>query len=256
MINCSSSIRYAIFLGSLVFLSGLLLSCRSISQSGIGLPQSQVILSFDDGPNCVDDSTIKLLDVLEKYQIHSMFVILGVNAEQNPDLVRRIYEDGHCIINHGYSDKWNCWMRKNEFRENLLKGEAAIAAALGTGYTEKLYRPHGGFYRRSQEKIWIHEGYSFVPGSIRIFDAVRSGENQDWVLKKVITKTEKNKGGIILLHDTINSYSLTQSKIEKKPNGPFNRLWIPGTVEKIITTLLEEGYYFDNSISQLAEVRD
>ena len=103
-----------------------------------------MILSFDDGPNVHRNTTSALLDVLKKYNIRAMFSLLGENAEQNPGLVRRIHEEGHIIINHGYCDKWVKNMGNAEFTENLKKGEEAIISALGKPVHPRLYRPHGG----------------------------------------------------------------------------------------------------------------
>jgi len=169
-----------------------------------------------------------------------------VNAEQYPDLVKRIYNEGHYIVNHGYSDKWASGMNPDEFRDNLIRGEAAISAALGHEMHPKLYRPQGGFYKSAQEKIIHDEGYIIVPGNIRVYDAVVDGTKQDKVVKQVIKKIEKQGGGIILLHDARDSHSLLEEQLAKKPDGAFNRSWIPDTIEKIILVLLEKDFILNN----------
>jgi len=232
-----------------LFLLILLCSCRTInhSRAKINVPPSVVYLSFDDGPNTIDDSTARLLDVLKKYQIKGIFCLLGENAEHAPDLVKRIHNEGHCIVNHGYSDKWASRMKPDEFRDNLLRGEAAISAALGQDIYPKLYRPQGGFYTSAQEKILRDEGYILVLSNIRVYDAAIDGTKKDKVVRKIIKKTEKQGGGIILLHDARDSYKLEEAQLAKSPRGVFNRSWIPGAVEEIITALLDKGYIFDNS---------
>jgi len=226
----------------------LLCSCRTINcnREELNIPHSVVYFSFDDGPNVIDDTTARLLDVLKKYQIKAMFCLLGVNAEQAPDLVRRIYDEGHCIVNHGYSDKWASRMNPDEFRNNLIRGGAAISAALGHDRYPRLYRPHGGFYTSAQDKIIREEGYMLVPGNIRVYDAVLDGTKQGKVVSKIINKVKKYGGGIILLHDARDSYVQAEARLTKKPQGVFGRSWIPGTVEEIITALLDKGFYLDN----------
>jgi len=175
-----------------------------------------------------------------------MFCLLGVNAEQAPGLVRRIYDEGHCIVNHGYSDKWASGMNQVEFRNNLLRGGAAISAVLGRDMSPRLYRPHGGFYTSAQEKIIRDEGYMLIPGNIRVYDAVVDGTKQGIVVRRIIKKVEKHGGGIILLHDARDSYAKAEAWIEEKPQGVFNRSWIPDTVEEIINILLEKGFILNN----------
>jgi len=226
----------------------LLCSCRTINSNReeLNIPPSVVYLSFDDGPNVIDDTTARLLDVLKKHQIKAMFCLLGVNAEQAPDLVRRIYDEGHCLVNHGYSDKWAGRMNPDEFRNNLIRGGAAISAALGHDWHPKLYRPHGGFYTSAQEKIIREEGYIPVPGNIRAYDAVLDGTKQEEVVREIIEKVEKQGGGIILLHDARDSYALAEARLAKKPQGVFNRSWIPDAIEGIINILLEKNFILNN----------
>jgi peptidoglycan/xylan/chitin deacetylase (PgdA/CDA1 family) len=169
-------------------------------------------------------------------------VLLGENAEQNPDLVRRIYTEGHIIANHGYSDKWAVKMKNDEFRENLLKGEAAIATALGETPSPKLYRPHGGFYYQRHERIWREEGWSLFDCRIRAYDAATGETGKQKVIRTIINKTEKKNGGIILLHDAKDTYLVMEKELAKNPSGSYNRRWIPDAVEEIIIALLEKGY--------------
>jgi peptidoglycan/xylan/chitin deacetylase (PgdA/CDA1 family) len=231
-----------------ILLPFILFSCRSINQNraGFDFPQSVVYFTFDDGPNVQDNTTARLLDVLKKYQIRAVFCLLGENAEQYPDLVRRIYDEEHYIVNHGYSDKWASGMRPDEFRNNLVRGREAISAALGHEMYPKLYRPHGGFYDSVQEKIIHDEGYIVVPCDVRVYDAVTDGKERRKVVKKVVRRVEKLGGGIILLHDARDSHVQAETQIEKKTHGVFDRSWIPETVEEIITILLDKGFILTN----------
>jgi peptidoglycan/xylan/chitin deacetylase (PgdA/CDA1 family) len=225
--------------------------CLSITNTGLETRGNKtVIFTFDDGPNAHEDTTTRLLDVLQKYNIRAVFALLGKNVEQNPYLVRRIYTEGHIIANHGYSGKWAVRMKDDEFRENLLKGEAAIAAALGAaeGAAEgedprpKLYRPHGGFYYQRHERIWREEGWELLGGNIRAYDAAVSGTGKQKVIRTIINKTERNRGGIILLHDARDIYIIMEKELAKDPAGSSNRSWIPDAVEEIIISLIEKGY--------------
>jgi peptidoglycan/xylan/chitin deacetylase (PgdA/CDA1 family) len=133
-------------------------------------------------------------------------------------------------------------MNDEEFRSNLLRGEEAISSALGFGMNPKQYRPHGGFYNSRQERICSEEGYIIVPVSVRVYDAVTTAAGREKVVNKTVDLIKKRKGGLILLHDGRDSYSLKESKLQKNPNGAFNRSWIPETVEEIINALMDGGY--------------
>jgi peptidoglycan/xylan/chitin deacetylase (PgdA/CDA1 family) len=173
-----------------------------------------------------------------------MFALLGENAGHNPELVRRIHDEGHVIINHGFSDKFAVRMKQNEFENNLVMAENAIVSALGENLSPAFYRPQGGFYKKAQEKIWEAHGYTMVPSTARSYDAVKTAASRDSVINDILKKVDAGRGGIILLHDARDSWRLAERKRAKDPEGVFNRSWIPGTVEEIIVRLLEEGYSF------------
>jgi peptidoglycan/xylan/chitin deacetylase (PgdA/CDA1 family) len=233
---------------TMILLSFLNFSCKTInhSRTELNIRQFNVYFSFDDGPNAKGDTTARLLDVLKKYQIKAMFCLIGENAEQYPELVRRIYDEGHFIASHGYSDKWASKMKPEEFRDNLVRGGAAISAALGHEMNPKLYRPHGGFYNTAKEKIIHDEGYMIVLSNIRVYDAVVDGKKQNKIVKKVIRKVEKQGGGIVLLHDARDSHFLTETQLAKDPHGVFDRSWIPDALDKIIPALLDKGFVLNN----------
>lgn len=63
--------------------------------------KKQVLLTFDDGPDPV--FTPQILDILDKEQVPAAFFLLGINAENNIPLVKRIYKAGHEIGNHTFT---------------------------------------------------------------------------------------------------------------------------------------------------------
>ena len=241
---------YVLF-GSVVLFSILFFSCRTLnitsSNEKIGIPPSKVIFTFDDGPNNHNNTTERLLDVLNKYQVKGVFCLIGINVENNPEIVRRIYNEGHTIVNHGYSDKLAYFMDDDEFRENILLGERAITEALGFELYPKLYRPGGGIYKPSHQRIIHEEGYVIVPFTINVMDPYATNDKKDKIIKGIIEKVEKQNGGVILLHDGRDGHERNTKELQKKPNGAYNRSWIPEAVEVIIIALLDKGFILDET---------
>lgn len=60
--------------------------------------RKQIAFTFDagEGPGYVS----QILDLFARYGIHGSFGVTGHWAEQNPDLVKRMADEGHLIINH------------------------------------------------------------------------------------------------------------------------------------------------------------
>jgi peptidoglycan/xylan/chitin deacetylase (PgdA/CDA1 family) len=241
---------YVLF-GSIVLFSILFFSCRTLnitsSNEKIGLSPSKVIFTFDDGPNHHNNTTERLLDVLNKYQVKGVFCLIGVNVENNPEIVRRIYNERHIIVNHGYSDKINYFMKDDEFRENIILGEKVITEALGFEFFPKLYRPQGGVYKPVQQRIIHEEGNVIVPFTINVMDPYAANDKKDKIIKRIIEKVEKQNGGVILLHDGRDGHERNTKELQKKPNGAYNRSWIPEAVEEIIIALLDKGFILNET---------
>jgi len=58
--------------------------------------------SWDDYPTRVVDNTHRILQLLERHQVHATFFILGWVADRFPQLVREIASTGHELATHGY----------------------------------------------------------------------------------------------------------------------------------------------------------
>ncbi|HWA94143.1 MAG TPA: polysaccharide deacetylase family protein [Terracidiphilus sp.] len=61
----------------------------------------ELALTFDDGPNPA--WTPRLLDILNTHNVRATFFLVGKYAEAEPELTRRIAEEGHLIGNHSWS---------------------------------------------------------------------------------------------------------------------------------------------------------
>jgi len=61
-------------------------------------------LTFDDGPTT--SVTPKILDILKEENVKATFFVIGKSAEEHPEIVKRAYDEGHYIANHGYSHNY------------------------------------------------------------------------------------------------------------------------------------------------------
>ncbi len=72
----------------------------AFSIEGIDPDDKVVALTFDDGPN--PSTTGQILDALEQYDGVATFFVLGELAEEYPEMIQQIYENGNEIGNHSY----------------------------------------------------------------------------------------------------------------------------------------------------------
>lgn len=61
----------------------------------------KIAITFDDGPH--PEYTLKLLDRLKERNVKATFFVIGENVLNNPNVIKRMAEDGHLIGNHTYS---------------------------------------------------------------------------------------------------------------------------------------------------------
>ncbi len=77
------------------------------------------------------EATRPILDLLDRYQTKASFFVVGEVAEQNPDLIRSIFQKGHEIGCHTFSHKlvWN--LNEGLFRAELERFHSVMEDILG-----------------------------------------------------------------------------------------------------------------------------
>ena len=99
-------------------------------------------LTFDAGYE--NGHTPAILDALKKHGAPAAFFLVGNYLETQPDLVRRMVEEGHTVGNHTYSHPdMSAITTEEDFCRELEKNEALYHEITGQEMT-KLYRPPQG----------------------------------------------------------------------------------------------------------------
>jgi peptidoglycan/xylan/chitin deacetylase (PgdA/CDA1 family) len=172
-----------------------------------------IALTFDDGPNAT--LTPKLLDLLAARHLKATFFVVGQNAADHPDILKRAVREGHEIANHSWSHPNLGKMSDEAVRRELQKTDDAIVAAIGKRPT--LMRPPYGSIT-AQQKRWIHAefGYRIIIWDVDPLDWKRPGPAV--VTSRILKET--HAGSIILAHDihppTIDAMPATFEQLQKK----------------------------------------
>ncbi len=119
-----------------------------------------IALTFDDGPYPV--FTPMLLDVLHDLHVAATFFLIGQDAEQWPDLTRRIEADGNEIADHTYSHPNLDQETPQEVRKEIVDGGATLWALSHDPGARTLMRPPHGRYTERTLQIAQQLGYSVV----------------------------------------------------------------------------------------------
>jgi len=89
-----------------------------------------VYLTFDDGPD--DKNTPAVLDILREAGVKATFYVTGRQAEAHPDVLQRIYDEGHAIGNHSYDHRYEkLYPDVNGFLAEMERTDEIIYGILG-----------------------------------------------------------------------------------------------------------------------------
>jgi len=113
---------------------------EKLSYSSCNVDGPYIAMTFDDGPS--EKLTPKLLDILKARGIHATFFVVGQNANQYPDILRRMVAEGHEIGNHSWSHPQLTKLSPDGVRKQIEGTNEAITRATGQPVT--LLRPPYG----------------------------------------------------------------------------------------------------------------
>jgi peptidoglycan-N-acetylglucosamine deacetylase len=88
-----------------------------------------IAMTFDDGPHPI--LTPRLLDMLKVRGIKATFFLIGQNAAEYPDIVRRMAAEGHEIGNHTWSHPQLTKLNPAALREEIDRTSSTIAEIVG-----------------------------------------------------------------------------------------------------------------------------
>ena len=167
----------------------------------------RAFLTFDDGPSSV---TPTILDVLKQENIKATFFVLGSKVEEKPDMVKRMYDEGHYIANHGYS---HVYSQIYASPEAVLNEYNLCTEKIRNAIGEAEYNPHlfrfpggvtGGPYAQiksqadqllSQNDI-LHVDWNALTG-----DAETNNLSVEFELTRLCETIQNKNSVVILMHD-------------------------------------------------------
>ncbi len=79
----------------------------------------------------VAEATQPILDLLDQHHAKATFFVVGEVAEQNPELIRSIFQRGHEIGCHGYSHRLLSKLDEGLFREEMEQFHSLIKRIVG-----------------------------------------------------------------------------------------------------------------------------
>ena len=166
----------------------------------IGSEQEKVLyLTFDAGYE--NGCTEKILDVLKAHHVQAAFFLVGNYLEKNPELVKRMLDEGHIVGNHTYHHyDMSKISDPTAFREELESLERLYTQITGETMS-KYYRPPQGIYSEDNLRMAKELGYRTVFWSLAYVDWNNDAQpTSEEAFSKLLPRT--HNGAVILLHST------------------------------------------------------
>lgn len=163
-------------------------------------------LTFDDGPYV--ENTDRVLEVLKERNIKATFFLVGENVERNPNMARRIAEEGHTIGIHCYShDYKKIYESVDSYVQDFEKAYEVIKEA--TGVEAKFFRFPGGSVNAYNKHVckdiaekMTEMGFVYYDWNASLEDAVQNPDP-----KQLIANAKESALGrqnvVMLAHDVV-----------------------------------------------------
>lgn len=197
----------------------------------LGNSQEKVLyLTFDAGYE--NGYTAHILDVLKKHKVPAAFFVVGPYIERNPELVRRMVNEGHIVGNHTeHHYDMSRIADPDTFKKELSLVEESYKKVIGQEMP-KYYRPPQGVYSEDNLAMAQQLGYKTVFWSLAYVDWNNDTQpTKEEAFGKLLPRT--HNGAVILLHAT----SCTNADI----------------LDELLTRWEDEGYTFQSVESLFAQ---
>lgn len=147
------------------------------------------------------DQTMRILDILDEFEIKTTFFLVDIWTQRFPGLVKEIAARGHEIGNHSTSHpQMSKLSRENIAKELRIMSDEAEKI---TGIRPTLFRPPYGDYNNDVVQVARAEGYEVIQWSVDSLDWKNRGV--DDLIRK---STENVKSGDIILFHNDSKYIL------------------------------------------------
>ncbi len=179
-----------------------------------------IYLTFDAGYE--NGYTAKILDVLKKQNVPAAFFLLEHYIDANPELVKRMSNEGHIIGNHT-SNHPNITKISNTKLINEVDNLSIKFQNLTGKRLDPYFRPPEGSYTYDKLKTLQYLGYNTILWSVAYADWDENNQPSYESALNILNKRMHN-GAIILLHPTSSTNA--------------------GILDTFITNLKNQGYEF------------
>ena len=169
--------------------------------------KKRVFLTFDDGPS---NNTNQILDILNEREIKATFFVLGSNVEKKPEIVKRMYDEGHFIGNHGYSHVYDTIYQSSQaVLDEYNKCNQVVRDAIGEQeYNSHLFRFPGGLVggkyadiKNQANDLLLQNNIVHVDWNALNGDSEKTSPSIEFEMQRIQETVGDKQSVVILMHD-------------------------------------------------------
>ena len=175
--------------------------------------EKHIYLTFDVGYE--NGNTASILDTLKKHNVSATFFVVGTYIESDPELVKRMAEEGHIVGNHTWHHPdMSQIAAMDAFKKELEDVENAYLEVTGEEMT-KFYRPPQGKYSEANLKMAQELEYKTFFWSLAYVDWYDDNQpSREEAFEKLLGRIRP--GAIVLLHSTSDTNALILDELIQK----------------------------------------
>lgn len=175
--------------------------------------EKHIYLTFDVGYE--NGNTASILDTLKKHNVSATFFVVGTYIESDPELVKRMAEEGHIVGNHTWHHPdMSQIAAMDAFKKELEDVENAYLEVTGEEMT-KFYRPPQGKYSEANLKMAQELEYKTFFWSLAYVDWYDDNQpSREEAFEKLLGRI--HPGAIVLLHSTSDTNVLILDELIQK----------------------------------------
>lgn len=156
----------------------------------------QILLTFDDGPS--DAMTDRILDCLDRHDVHAVHFVMTKNAAGREDKIRRAVARGDVVGCHGHHHVHHWKSAPWAGIRDILAGWEQITKITGSPGSRVPFRPpYGKLNLFSLVFLLI----SRTPIAVWTIDSQDTRSQQRGRPEAIVDQMRSEGGGILLLHD-------------------------------------------------------
>lgn len=164
-----------------------------------------VYLTIDDGPSPA--ITLKMLDILKKYNVKATFFIIGDLIPGNEAILKRIIDDGHAIGLHSYThDIKSIYVTEDSLINEMIKTSDELTRVLGI--KTNIIRFPGGSTGHLNKAFLnrLHElQYKIYDWNISGGDGMYPKNRPDQIFSNATDSEQLTSKAILLMHTKSNN---------------------------------------------------